>query len=155
LNQFRHVVGSADKVRGRGGRNSRQNLHAHLLHNRLLPGGVRTHRVRQLLCPDGVRRSAGIAGPVGHGGPGGLRQAPATLIPTDGRVPDLFLRGVPVLVRERDLEVVPRNQTSLPRRPNTSYRDQDRSARGQGGAAGPLRQRPRAPQAGAGSETSE
>ena len=38
-------------------------------------------QVRQLLCPDGVWRGAGLPGAVGHGGPGGLWQAPAPLLP--------------------------------------------------------------------------
>ena len=51
-----HVFRQTDQVRGGGRRDSRQDLHAHLVHDGLLPRRVRAHRLRQLLRAHGMRR---------------------------------------------------------------------------------------------------
>ncbi|CAM9167538.1 unnamed protein product, partial [Lampetra fluviatilis] len=51
-----------------GGRWCRgQDLPAHLVHNRGLPGRVRAHRLRQLQRADRTRRTHHRTQPVGHG----------------------------------------------------------------------------------------
>ena len=46
----------------------------------------------------------------------------SSFIFTDGRLPYLLLSRLSLLLRERDLKMVPRDQASLPRRPNTINR---------------------------------
>ena len=70
---------------------------------------------RQLLGADGVRRRSGQLRSLGHGRSGGLRPAPAFVLPPDRRFPHLLLRRVAVVVRQRLLKVGSGNQTSLRR----------------------------------------
>jgi len=54
--------------------------------------------------------------------PSGIRPNSVRQLPTDGRVPNLLLRRLPLLIRKRHFKVVPRNQTPLSWCTNTRRR---------------------------------
>ncbi|VCW64107.1 unnamed protein product, partial [Gulo gulo] len=82
-----------------GGRWSRgQDLPSHQLHHQRFPRRVHPHRVRQLFSQCDGGQQAREPGAVGHGRAGGLRSPPATLLPTDGRLPHLLLPCQPCLL---------------------------------------------------------
>jgi len=137
----KHVVGAAHQMRGGGRRYCRQDVHAHLLHHRLLPQRICTYSVRQLLSPDGGGRCAGEPGAVGHGRAGGLRSPQAPLLPSDRRVPDLLQRSFSLIFRKRHIKMVPRDQAPLSGRSDHFSGNQNGPAGRQGDAGTPLRQR--------------
>jgi len=50
-------------------------------------------QLRQLLGAHASGHNTGLAGTVGHGGPGGLRPPETALLPADRRFPDMLQRG--------------------------------------------------------------
>ena len=55
---LQNVVWPADQVRGGGGRHGGQDLHAHLLHHRQLPRGVRANCVSHFADPAATRAAS-------------------------------------------------------------------------------------------------
>lgn len=92
---------------------------------------------------------------MGHGWPGRLRQIKTPQLSPDGRLLDLFQRGQSVLVRERNLQVVPRDQAPLSGRAPYSRGHQNRFARGPGDAECTLRAGSVAVEAGTGTEVGQ
>ena len=86
------------RMRRRGGR---KNWPPNHLHHQHLPLRVHAYCVRQLLQGSGGGRGPGDAQPLGHGGPGGVRQAADPLLSRHRRVHPLLLAGVPQQPRQR------------------------------------------------------
>ncbi len=115
-----------------GRRSGGQDLSAHLVHDKRLPGRVHSDRVRQLLGECDGGRQAGEPGPVGHGRPGGLRSPQASLLPADRHISHLLQHRESDLVRERARQVVPGGEPPLSADAYHTSRHQARSAGRQG-----------------------
>lgn len=93
-----------------------ENMSINRFQQRRVPGGVRPDRVRDLRGGYRGGQQAGPAGSVGHGRPGGLRPAPAAVLPGHRRHPHVLLRGQPGLAGKHPRKVGPGSQTLLPER---------------------------------------
>ena len=117
-----------------GWRRSRwQNVPANLLYDQLAAGRVHTHRVRQLLHQRDGRRPTDQPRPVGHGRPGGLRQAASRVLPEDRYIHRVLLHRVSDFLRERAHQVAPGGDAPLSQRAHYTRGHQVRLARRRGG----------------------
>ena len=90
---------------------------------------IYTYRFRQLLSEHDDRQPGSVYRSVGHGRSRRLWPSQATELPTNRRISHMFQRGESVVVRERALQVVKRDQVLLSRNTRHTRRHQGRSAR--------------------------